>query len=96
MRSIEGILRSNVYLNRKNLYEHRREKDSQLREHQAIYDAIMAGEVEAARAAARLHMTTAMRTQREIQEAERRLEASIRRLARGDIVAPRRRGAAEV
>lgn len=95
MRSIESILRSNVYLNRKNLYEHRREKDSQLREHQAIYDAIIAGNVEGARDAARLHMTTAMRTQREIYEAERRLEASIRRLARGDIVATKKARAAE-
>ena len=87
MRSIESILRSNVYLNRKNLYEHRRQKDSQLHEHQAIYDAILARDVEGARAAARVHMTTAMQTQREIYDAERRLEASIRRLARGDIVA---------
>jgi GntR family transcriptional regulator, transcriptional repressor for pyruvate dehydrogenase complex len=95
MRSIESILRSNVYLNRKNLYEHRRDKDSQLREHQAIYDAIMAGDVEGAREAARVHMTTAMHTQREIYEAERRLEASIRRLARSDIVAPPRERARE-
>jgi GntR family transcriptional repressor for pyruvate dehydrogenase complex len=86
MRSLESILRSNVYLNRKNLYEHRARGDSQLNEHQAIYDAIMARDAEGAREAARLHMTTAMRTQREIYEAERRLEASIRRLARDDLV----------
>jgi len=94
MRSLEGILRSNVYLNRKNLYEHRQHKDSQLSEHQAIYDAIMARDPERARQAAWLHMTTAMRTQREIYEAERRLEASIRRLARNDLVAPRKPRAA--
>lgn len=88
MRSIENILRSNVYLNRKNLYEHRREKDSQLHEHQAIYEAIMARDTEGARNAARIHMTTAMRSQREIYEAERRQEASVRRLARSDLVAP--------
>lgn len=95
MRSIEGILRTNVYLNRKNLYEHRREKDSQLHEHQAIYEAIMARDADAARQAAHIHMTMAMRTQREIYDAERRLAVSIRRLSRGDIVAPRKgRGAA--
>ncbi len=87
MRSIETILRSNVYLNRKNLYEHRRQRDSQLREHQAIYEAIMARDAEGARGAAGDHMTTAMHTQREIFEEERRLEASIRRLARSDLVA---------
>jgi GntR family transcriptional repressor for pyruvate dehydrogenase complex len=90
MRSLEGILRSNVYLNRKNLYEHRAQKDSQLQEHQAIYDAIMARDPEAAREAARFHMTTALKTQRDIYEAERRLEASIRRLALSDFVAPRK------
>lgn len=87
MRSMETILRSNVYLNRKNLYEHRRERDSQMREHQAIYDAIMNRDALAARTAAGEHMTTAMVTQREIFEEERRLEASIRRLARSDLVA---------
>lgn len=90
MRSLEGILRSNVYLNRKSLYEHRTKKDSQLHEHRAIYEAIMSGDAEGARDAARLHMTTAMETQRGIFDAERRLEASIRRLARNDLVAPRR------
>lgn len=96
MRSLESILRGNVYLNRRNLYEHRQQKDSQLAEHQAIYEAIMAREPERARAAAALHMTAAMRTQREIHEAERRKAASIRRLARSDLVATRRpRAAAE-
>ena len=94
MRSIETILRSNVYLNRKNLYEHRAQKDSQLQEHQAIYEAIMARDPERARAAAAVHMDIAMRTQREIYEAERRLEASIRRLARNDLVASRKPRAA--
>jgi GntR family transcriptional repressor for pyruvate dehydrogenase complex len=96
MRSLESILRSNVYLNRKNLYEHRTQKDSQLNEHQTIFEAIMARDPDRARAAAELHMTTAMRSQREIYEAERRLEASIRRLARNDLVAGRKtRSAAE-
>lgn len=90
MRSLESILRSNVYLNRKNLYEHRTQKDSQLHEHQAIYHAIMARDPERARAAAASHMTTAMRTQREIYDAELRLEASIRRLSRGNLVSPRK------
>lgn len=95
MRSLETILRSNVYLNRKNLYEYRTEKDSQLLEHQAIYDAIMARNPEAARESARLHMMSALHTQREIHEAEKRLEASIRRLARSDLVAPPKKRAAQ-
>ena len=88
MRSLETILRSNVYLNRKNLYEHRIEKDAQLHEHQAIFEAIMARDPAAAQNAARTHMTMALKTQQEIHDAEKRLEASIRRLARSDLVAP--------
>lgn len=91
MRSLENILRSNVYLNRKNLYERRVQKESQLEEHRAIYDAIMARDPVKAREAAGYHMTMAMRTQQEIYEAERRLEASVRRLARHDLVANSRR-----
>jgi GntR family transcriptional repressor for pyruvate dehydrogenase complex len=91
MRSLESILRSNVYLNRKNLLEHRTQKESQLHEHRAIFDAIMARDGAAAREAARSHMVTAMSSQKEIYEAERRLEASIRRLGRSDLVAARKK-----
>ncbi|MFM2370872.1 MAG: hypothetical protein RIS85_594, partial [Pseudomonadota bacterium] len=91
MRSLETVLRSNVYLNRKNLYEHREQKDSQLQEHQAIYEGIMARDPARAREAAHIHMTTALKTQQEIHDAERRLQASIRRLERSDLVAPQRR-----
>jgi GntR family transcriptional repressor for pyruvate dehydrogenase complex len=91
MRSLETVLRSNVYLNRKNLYEHREQKESQLQEHQAIFDAIMARDPSAAREAAHVHMTVALKTQQEIHDAERRLQASIRRLERSDLVAPQKR-----
>jgi GntR family transcriptional regulator, transcriptional repressor for pyruvate dehydrogenase complex len=94
MQSLESIIRSNVYLNRKNLYEHRRERDEQLAEHRAIFEAIMAGDPVKANEAARRHMIAAAQTQREIQEAEQRLQAAVRRLARTDLVAaprPRRR-----
>jgi GntR family transcriptional regulator, transcriptional repressor for pyruvate dehydrogenase complex len=86
MRSLESLLRSNIRLNRKNLYERRTQKDSQLREHQAIHDAIMEGSSERAREAARLHMLTAIETQRGIYEAERRLEVAVRRLSHDDLI----------
>lgn len=88
MRSLETVLRSNVYLNRRNLFEHRRAPDTQLAEHKAIYDAIMARDPEGASEAARLHMVSTVRTQQEIHDAERRLQASIRRLSGHDFVAP--------
>lgn len=96
MRSLETIIRSNVYLNRKNLYEHRTQRESQLQEHQAIFEAIMARDPVRAQEAARVHMTTALLTQRAMQESEKRLEASIRRLAKHDIVAPARKQAASI
>lgn len=91
MRSLESILRSNVYLNRRNLYEHRRDRDEQLAEHRAIYEAIMDRDGARAEAAARQHMVSTMNTQREIQEEEQRLETAIRRLARHELLAPPRK-----
>lgn len=95
MRGLETVLRSNVYLNRKNLYEHRTEteKDSQLHEHQAIFEGIMKRDPVRASEAARVHMATALKTQRELQDAETRLQASIRRLERGGLIAPQKRRA---
>jgi GntR family transcriptional repressor for pyruvate dehydrogenase complex len=93
MRSLEIMLRSNVYLNRKNLFEHRASPDSQLDEHRKIYEAIMARDAGAAGDAARAHMMSTLNTQREIQESERRLAASIRRLAHKDLVSPSKRRA---
>jgi GntR family transcriptional repressor for pyruvate dehydrogenase complex len=90
MRSLETLLRSNVYLNRKNLFEHRAEGDSQLVEHRGIFEAVMARDPDGARSAARAHMISTIDTQRALHEMERRREASIRRLARNDLIAPGR------
>jgi len=95
MHSLEDILRSSVYLNRQNLYKHSMDRGSQMAEHRAIFQAIMARDVAAAQFAAQEHMKTALKTQREIFEAERRLEASIRRLSRNDLVASRKRQKAD-
>lgn len=87
MRSLETILRSNVHLNRKNLFEHRRDRGEQLAEHRAVFEAIMARDAGKAQDAARAHMVSAMQTQREIHEEEERLQAAIRRLGRNDLLA---------
>lgn len=97
MRSLEPILRSNVYLNRKNLYEHRRERDEQLAEHRAVFEAIMARDAERAEQAARQHMVSTMQTQREIHDEEKRLQTAIRRLARDELLAsPKRKAKRDV
>lgn len=92
MHTMESILRSNVYLNRKNLYEQRTQKESQLAEHRAIYEAIMDRDAPRARAAALKHMTIAMQTQREISEAKRQIEISIRKLGPNDLLSQGRAG----
>lgn len=91
MRSLEELLRSSVYLNRANLYKHRSNPISQVAEHKAIYDAIMAGDADAARKAANDHMQSSIKAQRAIIEAEQRLEASLRRLSHSDLVATPKR-----
>jgi GntR family transcriptional repressor for pyruvate dehydrogenase complex len=92
MRSMEAILRSDVFFNRKSIYEHRGGADSLLEQHQAIYDAVMAGDRQAATEAAQRHISSTMETIRDLREAEKRLQVSLRRLERGDLVAqPRKR-----
>jgi len=90
MRSLETVLRSNVYLNRKNLFVHRRDKEQQLAEHRAIFESIVARCPQDAEQAARRHMTSAMTTQREIHAEEQRLETALRRLSRDDLLAKRK------
>jgi GntR family transcriptional regulator, transcriptional repressor for pyruvate dehydrogenase complex len=90
MRSLVTLLRTSVYLNRRYFYKHRLNKDSRLSEHKAIFDAIMAREPEKARASAAEHVTAAIRTQRDIYEAELRHQASIWRLAGSDLISPRK------
>lgn len=87
MRSLETILRNNVYLNRRNLYDHRKDHDERLAEHRAVFDAIMERDPSRAEAAAREHIFSTMRAQREILEEEQRLAAAIRRISRIDLLA---------
>ncbi|MDP3673755.1 MAG: FCD domain-containing protein [Novosphingobium sp.] len=92
MRSLEPILRSNVYMNRKNIYEHRSERDGQLAEHREVFEAIMARDPKRAEEAARQHMVSTMETQREIHDEEKRLQTAIRRLSREELlVSPKQR-----
>lgn len=91
MRSLETTLRSIVYLDRQNAGERKVQKEVHLNDHLAIYEAIMAGDAVRAGEAAQSHMGSALQTQCDIFEAQQRLEASVRRLARNDLVASERR-----
>lgn len=88
MRSLETILRNNVYLNRGRIYEHRTDHDERLAEHKAVFDAILDRDPERAEEAARQHIFSTMRAQREILDEEQRQETAVRRLSRIDLLAP--------
>jgi GntR family transcriptional repressor for pyruvate dehydrogenase complex len=92
MRSLEKVLRSDVFFNRRSLFEHHGSGESLLDQHRAIYEGVMAGDAARAREAAELHVQSTLDTLRGIRDAEKRLQVSLRRLDRGDLIAPARRG----
>jgi GntR family transcriptional regulator, transcriptional repressor for pyruvate dehydrogenase complex len=82
MRGLLGLLRKDIIFNRKQLYVREGARDLLLRQHRSIYEAIMAGDPEAARAAAQSHMAHVDRVLREQQLSEARIDVARRRLAR--------------
>lgn len=91
MRALANMLRTDVFYNRAKLYARKGVRDLLLAQHSAVYEAVMGGHPEAARAAAEKHITFTYEAIREIRNAEARLEASLRRVGRGDLVATPRR-----
>jgi len=82
MRSMMTLLRGDVVFNRMLLYSQPGARDDLLNQHQAIYDAIIAGDGEAARRAAQAHMAQVEATLRDCDLRESRTDVSQRRLAR--------------
>ena len=82
MRSLLGLLRNDIIFNRKQLYDRAGSRELLLRQHRAIYEAIIAGDPEAARAAAQTHMTYVDKVLRERRISEARTDIARRRLAR--------------
>ncbi|MGQ9371784.1 FCD domain-containing protein [Azospirillum sp. ST 5-10] len=87
MRGLATMLRRGVFYSRTRLYTRRGTRELLLAQHRAIYDAVMAGDGVAAAQAAERHIAYTLETVREIREEETRLEASLRRIGRGDLVA---------
>lgn len=82
MRSLMALLRRDVVFNRMLLYAKAGARDLLLDQHRAIFDAVIAGDGERARAAAQAHMQHVLEALRERDRAEVRLDTSERRLAR--------------
>jgi GntR family transcriptional repressor for pyruvate dehydrogenase complex len=79
MQQFIRMMSEDVFYERTRLYERRGVRDSFLRQHQAIYHAIAAGNPEAARATADAHLASTMEALREAQRADARLEVALRR-----------------
>jgi GntR family transcriptional repressor for pyruvate dehydrogenase complex len=79
MREFLRMLKEGVFYDRISLYQRRGVRDSFLRQHQAIFHAIAAGNPEAARATADAHLAWTMEALREAQRADARLEVALRR-----------------
>jgi len=86
MRSLSEMLRTGVFFNRNKLYERQGVRDLLLAQHRAIHEAVMAGEPERARAAAQHHIGYTHDALIQIRDAEARLEVSLRRMGRNDLV----------
>src|SRR3954471_7790917 len=79
MQQFIRMMREDVFYERTSLYQRRGVRDSFLRQHQAIYHAIAAGNPDAARATADAHLASTMEALREAQRADARLEVALRR-----------------
>lgn len=79
MRRLFEMLRTGVFYDRADLYLRRGVREGFLRQHQAIYAAIAARNVDAARAAADAHIASTTEALREAQRADLRREVAIRR-----------------
>lgn len=85
MRAMSDMLRTGVIENREKLFSRPETRDAFRAQHRAIYEAVTAGDEEAAGAAAESHIHYTHRALREISAAEARLEISLRRISAGEM-----------
>lgn len=86
MRGFSSMLRSDVFYSRNRLYSRKGVRELLLQQHRAVYDAIMARDAAAAADAATAHMRFTRDTLADINAADERLEASLRRVGRSSLV----------
>jgi GntR family transcriptional repressor for pyruvate dehydrogenase complex len=80
MRALSDILRNDVLDNRSRLSARKGYREITLKQHQAIFDAILNGAPDEARAAAQAHIRFAREAIEEIRKADARLDVSLRRI----------------
>lgn len=79
MASLFSMLKDGVFYDRSDLYLRRGVREGFMRQHRAIYAAIVARNPDAARAAADAHIVSTTEALREAQRADQRRDVSIRR-----------------
>jgi GntR family transcriptional repressor for pyruvate dehydrogenase complex len=90
MRSLSDMLRKDVFYNRAKLYQRQGVRELLLEQHRAVYQTVMAGDPDAAKAAAEAHIDFTRDALMEIAKADARLEVSLRRIGKTDLVAAKR------
>lgn len=85
MRRIFEMLRGGVFYDRGDLYRRRGVREGFLRQHQAIWQAIAAGNPEVARTMAEAHIASIEAALREAQHADSRREVALRRRTGSDL-----------
>jgi GntR family transcriptional repressor for pyruvate dehydrogenase complex len=89
MRAFSEMLRSDVFYSRQRLYRSADVRDVLLRQHEAIAEAVLCGDADAADAAATAHIRFTFETLARLREDEMRLGRALRRFGRSDILAER-------
>jgi GntR family transcriptional repressor for pyruvate dehydrogenase complex len=87
MRALADLLRNNIFYNRSKLYLRAGVRDELLQQHLALAGAIAGGKVKEAEAAAAEHIRFTFETVEEIRRDELRLETSLNRVNRSDLLA---------
>ncbi len=87
MRALADLLRSNIFYSRSQLYLRAGVRDELLKQHLALAEALLAGNAEAAEAAAAGHMRFTFETVEEIRRDRVRVETSLQRIGRNDLLA---------
>jgi len=87
MRALSELLRNNIFFNRKNLYLKAGVREKLLAQHIEIGKAVVSGDPERAETAATDHIRFVFDTVAEIQRANARLNTSLLRAKRSDLLA---------
>lgn len=89
MRALAELLRDNIFYNRQQLYVRPGVRDKLLKQHLAIAETVLSGNPADARNAAAEHIRFTFETVSEIRRDKERVEASLQRVNRSDLLARR-------